>query len=234
MTSSHDTTAVTRLRAVLEGGSESDRLQAALLAGTHPDPAFVDLLLERCAVEPDFFVRDMLTWALTRHDPADTVPKLLVEAVSAEPQRCSQALHTLSKIGDPRGWAAITTDVLRDPDEQVVRVAWRAAVRLVPAGEEAALAAELCGQLGRGDRWLQRSLSQPLVELGEVALPLLHERTRHADPAVRTHALATERLLLHPEDGFDLALAEAERVVALAGAPLDEVEAGAEVEDADR
>ncbi len=132
------TTAPEGLELALTAPDASARLQAALAAGTHPDPARVGLLVARCAVEPDFFVRDMLTWALTRH-PADlTVPLLLAEVtaeVSADgAQARSQALHTLSKVGDPRGWEVVTTELLRDPDAEVARAAWRAAVVLVPAG----------------------------------------------------------------------------------------------------
>ncbi len=102
-----------QLRAALASADSSSRLQTALTAGTDPDPSYVEVLVERCAIEPDFYVRDMLTWALTRH-PADlTVPLLLEEAQSDVPQARSQALHSLSKVGDPRGWAAVTDAVLR-------------------------------------------------------------------------------------------------------------------------
>jgi hypothetical protein len=49
----------------LEDGNSSVRLRAALAVGTTPDPRFVDKLIERCAIEPEFHVRDMLTWAPT-------------------------------------------------------------------------------------------------------------------------------------------------------------------------
>ena len=45
----------------LDDPSASIRLQAALHAGVDPATVPVDALLERCAVEPDFFVRDMLS-----------------------------------------------------------------------------------------------------------------------------------------------------------------------------
>ncbi len=199
--------------------SSSARLQAALRAGTHPDPADVEVLVERCAVEPDFFVRDMLTWALTRHPASITVPRLLVEASTGGAQARSQALHTLSKIGDPRGWEAITGDVLRSEDEDVARSAWRAAVVLVPPGEQAELARELAAQLGRGDRDLQQSLSRAIAALDEAASPVLEELATHSDEHVRTHAIATERLLHDPDESFESAVFEAKRIVALTGVP---------------
>lgn len=208
----------TRLRTALQDGTTPARLQTALLAGTRPDPSFVDVLIERCAVEPDLFVRDTLTWALTCHDTSVTVPRLLQEAVAGVPQAQSQALHTLSKIGDPRGWSVVTPALLGDPDPEVARTAWRTAVRLVPAGEKTRLAEELCSQLGRGDEWTQRSLSQALVALGDAAVASLRAGTSSPDPAVRTHALVTERLLERPEQGFDVAVVvvEAQRAAALA------------------
>src|SRR5919197_4357014 len=121
------------------------RLRAALLAGTHADPGLADALVARCAIEPDFFVRDMLTWALTRLPQEITVPRLLAELGSERAQARSQALHTLSKIGDRTVWPAITRSLLHDADDEVARSAWRAAVALVPAGEREELAAELAG-----------------------------------------------------------------------------------------
>lgn len=211
-----------RLRAALQDASSSGRLQTALAAGTRPDPRFVDVLVDQCAVETDFFVRDMLTWALTRHPSTATVPRLLEEARSTIPQARSQALHTLSKIGDPRGWSAITVDALRDPHDETARTAWRTAVGLVPVGEEAALAEELSTQLGRGDRVTQRSLSRSISSLGDVADAALLASTTHPDITVRIHAVATRRLIEDPDESFDAAMAEAKLAVASADAPIAE------------
>ncbi|MFJ9783265.1 HEAT repeat domain-containing protein [Amycolatopsis sp. NPDC101161] len=205
----------TRLLAALAAGTSSTRLEAALAAGTDADAGLVDALVGRCAVEPDFFVRDMLTWALTRL-PADvTVPRLLAELRSEHAQARSQALHTLSKIGDRTAWPAITPSLLGDADDDVKRSAWRAAVVLVPHEDRAELAATLATQLGRGDRDTRLSLSRALVALGDVIEPALRTALAGADPAVRAHARATQRLLHDPDAGFDLAVEEAKRVVAL-------------------
>ncbi|MEV5978286.1 HEAT repeat domain-containing protein [Streptomyces sp. NPDC052114] len=211
-----DTEALRALRG-LDDDRSSVRLRAALAVGTTPDPRFVDKLVERCAVEPEFFVRDMLTWALTRHPVSLTLPALLREVRSERTQARSQALHTLSKIGDPRAWPAITRTLLTDADDEVARSAWRAAVLLVPEGEEPALAEVLATQLGRGGRETQLSLSRALVALGEVIVPALHAATTATAPRVRTHALATQRLLRDPDTGFEFAVEEAKKVVALGG-----------------
>jgi HEAT repeat protein len=205
----------TRLLDALGAANSSTRLQAALAIGTNPDPGLVDALVARCASEPDFFVRDMLTWALTRHPAEITVPRLLAELRSGRPQARSQALHTLSKIGDRDVWPALTRSLLHDPDDEVARSAWRAAVVLAPAGERPGLAADLATQLGRGGRSVQLSLSRALVALGEPAGPALGAASASADPGVRAHARATERLLRDPDAGFDLAVDEAQRIVAL-------------------
>jgi HEAT repeat protein len=199
----------------LDNGDSSVRLQVAMAAGTTPDPGFIDRLVERCAIEPEFFVRDMLTWALTRHSPAMTVPRLIDELHSERAQGRSQALHTLSKIGDRRAWPAITRALLTDADDEVARAAWRTAVVLVPENEESELAGVLATQLGRGERETQLSLSRALIALGEVIMPTLRAAMTDPDPRVRRHAIATERLWRDPDAGFEFAIEEAKRLVAL-------------------
>ncbi|MFG3369729.1 HEAT repeat domain-containing protein [Streptomyces sp. NPDC090032] len=217
MTITRQTTDAMRALQGLEDGRSSVRLRAALAVGTTPDPRFVDKLIERCAIEPEFFVRDMLTWALTRHPVTLTLPGLVREVRSARAQARSQALHTLSKIGDRQAWPAITRTLLSDADDEVARSAWRAAVLLVPEGEESDLAAVLATQLGRGERETQLSLSRALVALGEAVVPALRAATMVPDPRVRAHALATQRLLRDPDTGFEFAIEEAKRAVALGG-----------------
>lgn len=209
-----DTDAMRALQGLANSGS-SVRLRAALAVGTNPDPRFIDKLIERCAIEPDFHVREMLTWALIRHSSAVTVPKLMDELRSERAQARSQALHTLSKIGDRQAWPAITRALLTDADDEVARSAWRAAVVLVPEGEELGLAGVLSTQLGRGERETQLSLSRALIALGEVIMPTLRAAMTDLDPRVRAHAIATEGLLRDPDAGFEFAIEEAKRVVAV-------------------
>lgn len=207
------------LRAALERADASERLRAAMDAGTRPHDAFVDVLVSRCAIEPDFFVRDMLTWALTRHDPARVIAALRPELESPFPQARSQGLHTLSKIGDPTTWSAITPALLHDEESAVARAAWRAAAGLVPDAQRADLAADLAVHLGRGDIETRRSLSRALVMVGEDARPAIDRSTASDDEAVRVHALATRALLDDPDAGFEGALDAARRVAAVRNAP---------------
>nr|WP_225851929.1 HEAT repeat domain-containing protein [Micromonospora sp. AMSO12t] len=199
----------------LEDSNPSVRLQAALALGTTPDPRFVDRLVERCAIESDFHVREMLTWALIRHPAPTTLPKLVDELRSERAQARSQALHTLSKIGDRQAWPAITRALLTDADDEVARSAWRAAVVLVPEGEKPALAAVLATQFGRGGRATRLSLSRALIALGQVVTPILRAAMTDPDPCVRQHASATERLSRDPDAGLEFAVDEATRIVAL-------------------
>ncbi|MEU8172356.1 HEAT repeat domain-containing protein [Microbispora hainanensis] len=215
MTTQEGDTNTLRVLHALEDGDSSVRLKAVLAVGTAPDPRYVGKLIERCAIEPDFYVRDMLTWALTRHPSSMTVPKLVDELRSERAQARSQALHTLSKIGDRRAWPAITRALLTDADDEVARSAWRAAVVLVPDEEEFELAGVLATQLGRGERETQLSLSRAMVGLGEVIKPILREATASRDERVRRHAIATERLLRDPDAGFEFAIEEAKRVAVL-------------------
>jgi HEAT repeat protein len=202
--------------AALAASDASVRLNAALAIGSSPDPQWFGALLDRCAVEPDFYVRDMLSWALTRFSPRMTVPRLVAELRSGTAQARSQALHTLSKIRDAAAWPAITPALLRDADDEVARSAWRAAVALVPDGQQKALAGELALQLGRGDRSMQLSLSRALLALGEQAVePVLRQALTSEDQLVRTHAGATQRLLRDPDAAFELDVQEAIRVFVL-------------------
>ncbi|MFJ9679527.1 HEAT repeat domain-containing protein [Streptomyces sp. NPDC101194] len=222
MTLSKEDTITMRVLQGLENKSSSVRVQAALAVGTTPDPGFIGKLVERCAIEPDFYVREMLTWALTRHAASMTVPVLLDEVRSERAQARSQALHTLSKIGDRQAWPAITPALLSDADDEVARSAWRAAVVLVPEGEEHELAVVLATQLGRGEHETQLSLSRALIALGEVMSPTLAAATTDPDPRVRAHAIATERLWRDPNAGFESAVEEAKRIVALGEAGQEE------------
>ncbi len=198
-----------RVANALSAESSSIRLQAALAVGSGADADYTELLIERCAIEPDFFVRDMLSWALTRLPSEIVLPRLHRELCSGGDQARSQALHTLSKIGDKSAWPWITREMLDDPDDGIARTAWRTAVALVPEDEKASLAEELVRQLGRGDRGVQRSLSRELINLGDMIEPILERAAQSLDPRVAAHARATELLRQDPESGFEAAISEA-------------------------
>ncbi len=202
--------------AALAPADESTRLKAALAVGSNPDPDLINILVAQCAIKPNFYVRDMLTWAPIHFPSELTMPILLAELRSERAQARSQALHTLSKIKDGSAWPAITRSLLRDADAEVARSAWCAAVVLVPDGQQKNLAEELAAQLGRGDRDVQLSLSRTLVALGEEAVGPVFQKAIASDAAgVVAHARATERLLRDPDAGSELSVNEAKRIFAL-------------------
>ncbi|KUF05719.1 HEAT repeat domain-containing protein [Leucobacter sp. G161] len=205
-----------RLTAALASPDSSVRLQAAMTAGSTPARSYVAPLVARGAVESDFAVREMLTWALIHH-PRDLVLELIIaELRSASPGALSQALHTISKLGDSRAWSEITPALLHAQHDEVARSAWRAGVTVVPAEQRTDLAVELVRELGRGDRQMHRSLSRALVALDEDArAPLataLRDALAAADAPVIAHVRATERLLADPDAAFALDPVEARQL----------------------
>jgi HEAT repeat protein len=193
----------------------SVRLNAVMAAGITPDPLDLDALVERCAVEPDFQVREMLTWALLRLPAALVVPRLVGELMRPEAQARAQALHTLSKVKDSSAWPAVA-ERLDDDDADVVRTAWYSAVALVPESERNWLATKLAARLGQGNRDTRLSLSRALVGLGEETIaPVLAAAAENKDKAVRQHAEEASQLLRDPDSGFDADLYRARREVGL-------------------
>lgn len=183
----------------------STRLRGALEAGKHPSVGFVRPLIERCAVEDDFFVREMLTWALTRLPRSVSVPALLDELDSPRNQARSQALHTLSKLTVPEAWPSVFPALVHDADNEVARAAWRVAVGIVPEGSELALLKALVQQLGRGDIEVKTSLARALVDLSlfcDAVVESLAESSGRPDPGIAAHARASAALVRDPGANF--------------------------------
>ena len=176
------------LQELLNSPNQSVRLRAALSAGTFPNPDQIEILVSQCASESDFFVRDTLSWALMRHDQTSVVAQLKIELKSENSQARSQALHTLSKIGDKENYTLITRDLLLDSDDFVASTAWRSASVLVPDADKPALVELLISQLGRGDSDTQFGLTRFLCAIGEPIVAPLMQAAQSADEIVRTQA----------------------------------------------
>ena len=176
------------LEALLKSPDQSVRLKAALAAGTYPNLDHIDVLIRQCENESDFFVRDTLSWALMRQDRPTVVQRLIPELKSANPQSRSQALHTLSKIGDKNNYSLITTELLLDADDFVASTAWRSASVLVPDADKPALVEILISQLGRGDSDTQFGLTRFLCAIGQPIVAPLMQAAQSADETVRTQA----------------------------------------------
>jgi HEAT repeat protein len=176
------------LEELLKSPDQSVRLKAALAAGTYPNLDHIEVLIRQCASETDFFVRDTLSWALMRQDRPTVVQRLIPELKSVNPQSRSQALHTLSKIGDKENYSLITAELLLDADDFVASTAWRSASVLVPDADKPALVEILISQLGRGDSDTQFGLTRFLCAIGQpIVVPLMHA-AQSADDTVRTQA----------------------------------------------
>lgn len=189
------------LKALLESPDKSVRLQAALAAGTYPEDSYIEILVTQCAHESDFFVRDTLSWALMRHDISKVIERLKSELNSENSQAKSQAIHTLSKIGDKQHYSLITNEHHFDSDDKVAVTAWRAASVLVPDHEKSALTKVLVSQLGRGDSDLQFDLTRFICALGEVIVDPLQQASESEAEGVRLHAAFT--LMRYQEMRFE-------------------------------
>ena len=191
------------LQALLASPDQSARLKAALAAGTYPDPAYIEILVTQCSHEPDFFVRDTLSWALMRHDVKEVVERLKPELNSKVAQARSQALHTLSKIGDKANYPLITLEHYLDDVDKVAVTAWRTASVLVPESERLTLTKILLTQLGRGDSDMQFDLTRFLCALGECIVEPLQEAAKSDKEVIRIHAEFT--LIRFQEMQLDIA-----------------------------
>ena len=179
------------LQTLLASPDQSVRLKAVLAAGTYPEVEFIEVLISQCAIESDFFVRDTLSWALMRNDVAKVVERLGIELHSTNPQAKSQAIHTLSKIGDKANYSLITDEMLFDPDEFIASTAWRVAAVLVPDDQKEFLVKKLITQLGRGDSDIQFGLTRFLCALGECIVEPLTEASKSADETISNQAKFT-------------------------------------------
>ena len=189
---------VEKLERLLRSHDQSERLQTALNAGTYPDPQYIDILVKRSAIEPDFYVREMIVWALMRHETPLVLERLLPELISEIAQARSQALHTFTKIDDEQLYFVIPKQLLFDATDFVAMTAWRAASRLVPAGHEIELSEILIHQLGRGLFEVQHALSRAFQAIGDHSLALLTEAAKHESPLVREHAKFTISIMNDP------------------------------------
>ncbi|MEN9687059.1 MAG: hypothetical protein RL381_71 [Actinomycetota bacterium] len=179
------------LEALLKSPDQSVRLKTALAAGTYPEDHYIEILIQQCSHETDFFVRDTLSWALMRHNRAAVVQHLITELKSPFPQARSQAVHTLSKIGDKKNYPLITNELLFDADDSVASTSWRAASVLVPEEDKPELVRKLVTQLGRGDSDTQFGLTRFLCAIGEAIVEPLTEAAKSDREEVRIQAEIT-------------------------------------------
>jgi hypothetical protein len=118
----------------------------------------------------------------------EVVEMLKPQLQSGVAQARSQALHTLTKIGDEAFYSLITREHLLDANDKVAVTAWRSASSLAPEDKKGGLAEILVTQLGRGDSDMQFDLTRFLCSLGDCTVGLLEDAAKSANEIVRIHA----------------------------------------------
>lgn len=179
------------------------RQTAALGLGQSADPAAVAALVARLWSEQDFFVRDTLTWAVTRV-PETATPLLLDALAGADTASRVQALHVLSKIADPATTDAIlplATD--EDPD-----VAAKARWALTRIGDPRTIPT-LAAHLGSGDSISQNALTRDLASFDRAVVPCLVTALTSNEAPVRRHAAEVLTFIGPGAEGATDALTEA-------------------------
>lgn len=160
----------------------SVRQRAALYLGIHADDAVARELVSLLISEPDFYVRETLTWAVVTR--ADATYPLLVDALQDTGPERVQVLHALSKIRRPEAVAQILP-LVDDPDEHVAAKARWALGRTATPGAVSAL----IDHLGEQDDFSRRELTRALEQAGAAAVAGLAARLVEAtEPSVRSHA----------------------------------------------
>lgn len=119
------------------------RLRAVMALGQAAESESLPALLQQLRVEPDFFVRDNLCWAIARCGEGAAVPLIALLADGAADVRY-HAAHALSKLGDVRAVDALIT-LLDDVDADVVQKAVFALGRLRDTRALPALASQIGG-----------------------------------------------------------------------------------------
>ena len=201
-----------RLLRELRDPDKNTRANAAVELGKLDDSSTADLLVEALATEPDFFVREYLTWSIVRMADAAT-PLLIRMLTDARPQARHGAAHTLGKIADPCATGALIA-TLQDDDPAIVSKA-AFALGAIGAVESVAAVVDL---LGGADRELQSTLVTVLERFGAHAVPAVAAALTHADAGVRAHAAEILGVIADPGciPALTNALADDERDVRFA------------------
>lgn len=158
------------------------RQRTALGLGQCPDPqraAQVALLLWR---EPDFFVRETLTWVLAR-TPGPAVEAAEAALASGDAGVRMQALHVLSKVADRATVGAVAAHI-DDPDPVIADKARWALARI----GDPSVVPLLTGRLGAADLLTRDAMTRTLTHFGAVAVPDVVSALMAPDPATRAHA----------------------------------------------
>ncbi|MFI1369000.1 HEAT repeat domain-containing protein [Streptomyces griseochromogenes] len=199
----------------LSDPDRSVRNTAALAIGSQFETELADVLVEALWAELDFFVRETMTWSVTRLEEA-TRPAVLA---AAAPDRSSevrvQALHVLSKFANPETVDAVLP-YITDADEEVARKARWALGRI----QEPRAVPHLVALLGAHDLEVRNALTSDVAAFGAAAVPALVEALGSGDDVVRRHAADILCYIGHPDaetaaEALGAAVGDAESQVAM-------------------
>jgi HEAT repeat protein/GNAT superfamily N-acetyltransferase len=172
-------TPMATLIADLQHPDKNVRIEAALEIGKVADLSALPVLLTRLGAEPDFFVRENVTWAIVRMGDAAVLPLIALLGGDDESARFNAA-HTLSKLADDRAVPALLA-LLDDVSPALVQKAVYALGRI---GDVRALP-PLVARVGVGTRELRSTVNEALEAFGERAVAALVGRLDDGDGAVR-------------------------------------------------
>jgi len=200
----------------LSDPERSVRNTAALAIGSQFEIGCANALVDALWAEPDFFVRETMTWAVTRLEEA-TRPAVLA---ASGPDRSSevrvQALHVLSKFANPETVDAVLP-YITDPDEGVARKARWALARI----REHRAVPHLVALLGDHGLEERNALTDDVAAFGSAAVPALVEALGSDDQVVRRHAADILCYIGHPDaedaaEALGAAVEDPESMVAVA------------------
>jgi HEAT repeat protein len=158
---------------------KNKRNQAALEFGTQGDPNSLPELLAQLSIEPDFFTRETLIWAVVRMGNNAIAP--LSEMLNdTRGQARLLAAQTLGKIGDASAIQALLP-VVHDPDLEVAR---RATYTLGQIGHADAIPT-LLGLLDDPRHELRSTITKALEQVGKANIPALTRALQHEHWNVR-------------------------------------------------
>lgn len=191
-------------RSMIEDLDPDVRIQAVLELAESPGDEVAAALVQAMGTEPEFAIRETLTWALGRM-PEEATPYLHDALRSEHWLARMQALHVLSKWGRATD-AEFVVELVADAHPLVAaRACWAAGQTRNPA-----VIPVLIGALGRGDEELRNTMSSAFSALGRAGVDALAVAVRSPGTvASRVHAADTLAYLgTSAADPATLALAE--------------------------
>lgn len=158
------------------------RQQGAIALGQLADPRLAPQIANLLWQEGDFFVRETLTWVLTR-TPAAATGEAARALENPNAGVRLQALHLLSKVADPSSVAVVARHI----DDADPAVADKARWALARIGDPSVIPV-LVDRLGTTEVAARDGLTAALSQFGAPAVPTVTAALGHDAATVRAHA----------------------------------------------